>query len=102
MKHNKFNGSIENNDLTLLYKKLSVDVSDPLILTQLESALNYVLKVHDPIDLRPSSLDISVTLKHLGVDTQMLIAALLSDPRLRGSLDTLTIEQKFNIVSSLT
>jgi GTP pyrophosphokinase len=96
MKHTHFNGSIDQNNHSQLVKKLSEDIKDPITLQQLQLALDYVVNVSDQSDSRPSALDVALTLKHLGVNAQMLVATLLSDPRLRDKLDSLTIDQEFN------
>lgn len=81
-----------------LFERLSLDISDEQYLSQIDRALGLVFDAHDPEDNRPSSRDVSLILKHLGVDTETLIATLLSDPRVRDSLDILTIEIQFNAV----
>ncbi len=96
MKHINYPAYSDKSNFADLYQQLSADLIDPVSLHYLKAALNCVLEVNDPADLRPSSLDITLTLKHLGVDAQTLTAALLSDPRLRDSLDPLSIEENFN------
>lgn len=96
MKHSQFQGTIQPHDNSTLFKQLSSDISNEFYLNKLQQALDTVFAAFNPTDSRPSSLDIALTLKHLGVDVETLIAALLSDPRLRESLDTFTIDQKYN------
>jgi len=102
MKHSNFTGKHEYTDFNDLNQILSADINDVIAKEQLSKAIQYVKEVLDTddenteYDHRPESPDIAVTLKRLGVDSQTLIAALLSDPRLRQKLDPLRIEQEFN------
>jgi len=96
MKHSQFKGVINNHDDTQFLQKLTKNIVDPVDLEQLKQAASYVFKAINPDDLRPSALDIALTLKHLGVDAETLVAALLSDLRLRTVLDNYTIDQQFN------
>ncbi len=76
--------------------ELFLGIADGNNLQMLHEAIHRVSGVQDPLDLRPDALDVALILKKLGVDTETLIAALLSDPRLRNSQDSLTIELQFN------
>lgn len=102
MKHSNFNGKHPYTDFVDLNEILSTDISDDLAREQIGKAIHYVQEVleledgNNEGDLRPRSPDIAITLKYLGVDYQTLVAALLSDPRLREKLDLLRIEQEFN------
>ena len=96
MKHFHFSGFSDKKNYSQLLKLLSAEITNPLDLQQLKSALTYVISAYDKKDNRPSAIEVALTLKHLGVDAQILIAALLSDPRLRDSLNTLTIDQEFS------
>ncbi|MCU7938634.1 MAG: HD domain-containing protein [gamma proteobacterium symbiont of Bathyaustriella thionipta] len=96
MKHSQFNGVVDTHDKTRLFEQLASGIIDAEHLKQLKQALSFVFSAFDPEDSRSSALDISLILKHLGVDAETLIAALLSDPRLRDSLDNYTIDQQFN------
>jgi len=96
MKHSQFQGVVQTHDNSELFQQLSRDITDEVYLDYLQQALDYVFASFDANDSRPSALDISLILKHLGVDAETIIAALLSDPRLRESLDTLEIDQQFN------
>lgn len=83
-------------DKTQQISELSLGITDATNLRLLHEAISHVSRVYDPLDLRPDALDVALILKKLGVDTESLIAALLSDPRLRNSQDSLTIELQFN------
>ncbi len=96
MKHSQFKGIIDKHNDAEFLKKLTKDIVEPVFLQQLTQAVSYVFKVINAKDLRPSALDIALILKHLGVDTTTLVAALLSDLRLRAVLDNDTITQQFN------
>jgi GTP pyrophosphokinase len=96
MKHSQFKLSDVESDELALFEQLSGEITDDVYSQQLKQALGYVFAAQDPADIRPSALDVSLILKQLGVDQETLIAALLSDPRLRDSLHSLTVEQQFN------
>ncbi len=96
MKHSSFTGKPEYTSFEELSQFLSKGIENQVNKDQLNKALQYVYEVQDENDNRPSSLDIAYTLKKLGVDVQTLIAALLSDPRLREKLDPLFLEEQFN------
>ncbi len=98
MKHSQFDGVVEMYDDSKLLKQLSRNIVDSVHLKQIKQALAFVFPVSEPDDSRPSSLDIALILKHLGVDAETLISALLSDPRLRASLDNYKIDQQFSPV----
>ena len=96
MKHANFTGSSEPHSFENALEFLSYGLKKQVHLDFLNQALRYVFEVQDENDHRPSSLDIAYTLKKLGVDAQTLIAALLTDPRLRNKLDPLSLEEQFN------
>ncbi|GAA0396986.1 hypothetical protein GCM10009133_02560 [Cocleimonas flava] len=96
MKHSSFSGKPEYQNFKELDRFLSEGIKDETTKEQLNKALQFVYDVQDENDHRPSSLDIAYTLKKLGVDAQTLIAALLSDPRLRDNLDPIFLEEQFN------
>ena len=96
MKHSNFTGKPEYSNFDDLSAFLSKGIKSQLRKDLLNKALQMVFEVQDENDHRPSSLDIAYTLKKLGVDAQTLIAALLSDPRLREKLDPLFLEEQFN------
>ena len=58
-------------------------------------ALDYSLNVEHTDKSRPRSIDVVKRVLEMGTDRNTLIAALLSDPELRGILDTKEIEQQF-------
>ena len=96
MKHSSFTGKPEYASFDELDKFLSEGIENQQSKDHLNKALQFVYDVQDENDHRPSSLDIAYTLKKLGVDPQTLIAALLSDPRLREKLDPLYLEEQFD------
>ena len=96
MKHSNFTGYSELQNFDHAFSVLSSGFKQQRHLDFLEQALKHVFDAHDENDHRPSSLDIAYTLKKLGVDAQTLIAALLTDPRLRDKLDPLYVEEQFN------
>lgn len=97
MKHSQFNESVSEHDKTEYFNKVSDQITETAYLDQLKRAVDYVCKAQDTHhDARPNSLDIALILKQLGVDTETLVAALLSDPRLRDTLNDLIIEKEFN------
>ena len=96
MKHSKFTGHSHPQSFESIYGFLAAGIERQAHLDFLKQALNYVLEVEDLDDHRPLSLNIACTLKTLGVDAQTLIAALLTDPRLREKLDPLSLEEQFN------
>ena len=96
MKHSQFNESVTEHDETEYLNKISDQITEPAYLDQLKRAVDYACEAQDSTDVRPSSLNIALILKQLGVDTETLIAALLSDPRLRDTLNDLIIEKEFN------
>lgn len=98
MKHTNFTGHAEYESYEHAYDFLSSGISKQTQLDCLSNALQLVFDVQDENDTRPSSLDIAYTLKKLGVDAHTLIAALITDPRLRDRLDLLTIEEQFGSV----
>ncbi|MEN8133774.1 MAG: bifunctional (p)ppGpp synthetase/guanosine-3',5'-bis(diphosphate) 3'-pyrophosphohydrolase, partial [Pseudomonadota bacterium] len=63
-----------------------------LLLTQ---ALDCALAIDKPLQGRPRSVDVALGLLDLGVDQATLIAALLSDPRLRDDLQVSTIRHTY-------
>ncbi len=95
MKHSQFDGVIDTHHTTDLLKELSHNINESTHLAQLKRAYSYISSVFDDNDPRPSALNIALILKHLGVDSETLIATLLSDPRLRDLLDNYTIDQEF-------
>lgn len=96
MKHSSFTGQSEYSSFEELNQFLSEGIDNQESIDHLNKALEFVYEVQDENDHRPSSLDIAYTLKKLGVDAQTLVAALLSDPRLREKLDPLFLEEQFN------
>ncbi|WP_299879994.1 bifunctional (p)ppGpp synthetase/guanosine-3',5'-bis(diphosphate) 3'-pyrophosphohydrolase [uncultured Cocleimonas sp.] len=96
MKHSSFTGKPEYASFDELDRFLSEGIENQQSKDHLNKALQFVYDVQDENDHRPSSLDIAYTLKKLGVDPQTLIAALLSDPRLREKLDPLYLEEQFD------
>ncbi len=58
-------------------------------------ALDYSLNVEHTDKSRPRSIDVVKRVLEMGTDRNTLIATLLSDPELRGILDTKGIEQQF-------
>ena len=69
----------------------------------LARALDYALDV-EPVDKsRPRSVDVAKRVLEMGTDRNTLIATLLSDPELQGSLGTVDIKKQFgNKVALLT
>ena len=61
----------------------------------LSSALDYALNLEHTDKSRPRSVDVVRRVLEMGTDRNTLIATLLSDPELRGLLDTKQIEQQF-------
>ncbi len=61
---------------------------------QIEKAFATPIENTKPI-IRPKGSDVALILHGLGVDATTLVAALLSDPRLRDQLDENTIEEHF-------
>ncbi len=61
----------------------------------LSSALDYALNLEHTDKSRPRSIDVVRRVLEMGTDRNTLIATLLSDPELRGLLDTKEIEQQF-------
>jgi GTP pyrophosphokinase len=61
----------------------------------LSSALDYALNLEHTDKSRPRSIDVVRRVLEMGTDRNTLIATLLSDPELRGLLDTKQIEQQF-------
>lgn len=96
MKHSNFTDTSEFSSYDELSDFLLVGFKTPEKIEFLKKALQMVYAVQDENDHRPSSLDIAYTLKKLGVNSQTLTAALLSDPRLRDKLDPLYMEEQFN------
>lgn len=96
MKHSTFTGKLEFVNFIEIFDILATDITDMTAREHIHKALRYVYNVQDKSDLRPNSPDIAYTLKQLGVDSQTLIATLLSDPRLRDSFDQIQIEEEFN------
>ena len=58
-------------------------------------ALDYALNLELTDKSRPRSVDVVRRVLEMGTDRNTLIATLLSDPELRGILDTKQIEQEF-------
>lgn len=96
MKHTNFTGQPEYQSFNDVYSFLSDGFKSARQELYLNKALHLVFEAHDENDRRPSSLDIAYTLKKLGVDAQTLVAALLTDPRLRETTDPLYLEEQFN------
>ena len=96
MKHTNFTGLPKYKSFDDLNNSLSMGIESKENREFLNKALKLVYEEQDENDHRPSSLDIALTLKKLGVDSQTLSAALLSDPRLREKLDPLFMEEHFN------
>jgi len=96
MKHSNFNGASEFNSYEELSEFLLVGYKTPEKIEHVKKALQMVYEVQDENDHRPSSLDITYILKKLGVNSQTITAALLSDPRLRDKLDPMFMEEQFN------
>ena len=96
MKHSNFTGLPKYKSFDDLFDSLSTGIKNKENRKFLNKALTLVYEAQDENDHRPSSLDIASTLKKLGVDSQTLTAALLSDPRLRENLDPLYMEDEFN------
>jgi len=61
----------------------------------LSCALDYALNLEHTDKSRPRSIDVVRRVLEMGTDRNTLIATLLSDPELRGLLDTKQIEQEF-------
>jgi len=61
----------------------------------LSRALDYALEVEHLDKSRPRSVDVARRVLEMGTDRSTLMAALLSDPELRGVLDTAQIEAQF-------
>jgi len=95
MKHSHFKGHIDKKDLDRLRDELFRAFSKDEDLGLLEAAMRYALEVQDEKDPRPSAVDVAIILKRLGVDSETLTATLLSDPRLRESLDDESISNEF-------
>ncbi|MGK0270642.1 MAG: GTP pyrophosphokinase [Cocleimonas sp.] len=96
MKHSNFTGKSTYTSFDELIDSLSTGIENKENRYFLNKALKSVYEVQDENDHRPSSIDIALTLKRLGVDSETLIAALLSDPRLRDDLDPIFMEEQFN------
>ncbi len=64
-------------------------------------ALDYALNVEHTDKSRPRSVDVAKRVLEMGTDRNTLIATLLSDPELRGVLDTKEIEQEFGKKTAL-
>lgn len=96
MKHSNFTGEAEYQSFDDVYDFLSSGVESQEHQNFLNQALHLVFEMRDENDYRPSSIDIAYSLKKLGVDVQTLIAALLTDPRLRDKYDLLSLEEQFN------
>jgi GTP pyrophosphokinase len=79
----------KNHFIKLISEKMSW--SDDL-----ERALDYALELEHDDKSRPRSLDVAMRVIEMGTDRSTLIATLLSDPGLRGVLDTADIEKKFD------
>lgn len=95
MKHSNFTGKSEFTNFGELSDFLTDGIKQGLNRDYLNKALKLVLDKQNDNDHRPSAFDIAYTLKKLGVDAQTLIAALLSDPRLREELDPIYLEDEF-------
>ena len=74
--------------IDLISEKISWD-------EDLSRALDYALNTHHIDKSRPRSIDVVRRVLELGTDRNTLIATLLSDPDLRGELETAEIEQQF-------
>ena len=61
----------------------------------LSNALDYATNLEHTDKSRPRSIDVVRRVLEMGTDRNTLIATLLSDPELRGLLDTKQIEQEF-------
>ena len=61
----------------------------------LSRALDYALDLKHTDKSKPRSIDVVKRVLEMGTDRNTLIATLLSDPELRGILDTKEIEQQF-------
>ncbi len=95
MRHSKFSGQVEYETLDDVYHFLAAGIENPEHLQFLQQATQLAFDVKNN-DKQPSSLDVAFTLKKLGVDTLTLIAALLTDPRLRDRLSPIYLEEQFN------
>ncbi len=100
MKHSQFQGLNAEHIHEELFVQLSEGVCDGAPLIQLEKALSYVFSIHDIADKnnyqQASTIEVALILKKLGVDTETLVAALLSDMRLSDLVEQPEFEQEFN------
>lgn len=62
---------------------------------KISKALSLLLGIENIPTIRPKGSEVAVILKNLGVDAETIQAALLSDPRLRESIDHTDIESEF-------
>jgi GTP pyrophosphokinase len=94
MRHSRRIESSGDARLEELVQHLSLS-TDPEEQDRLRHALAHALEVEDDDETRPRSRDVAEILHGLGVDQDTLVATLLSDPRLRDSLDEATIAEQF-------
>ncbi len=84
MKHSYFQGPIDKSDYEALLAEFRLDLDErDAQRERLAHALRLAVDAWDGRDHPPSSIDVAVILKQLGVDAETLTAALLSDSRLR-------------------
>ena len=96
MKHSKFSGLAEYQSTKEVEAYLLQGVEQEQQQLLLKQAIQYVENIqYEPSNL-PSSVDIAVILKKLGVEPQTLTAALLTDPRFHDHLSLLDIEEQFS------
>jgi GTP pyrophosphokinase len=62
---------------------------------EISTALDYALNIKHVDKTRPRSVDVMKRVLEMGTDRSILIATLLSDPELRGVLDTIEIKDQF-------
>jgi GTP pyrophosphokinase len=100
MKHSKYTGKATDLKFESLFEQLSSGLEPCNRQGHLAQALDAVLRVQDPADVRPSAIDVAMILKHLGVDETTLVATLLSDPRLRDRMTEAQITRDYGEITA--
>jgi GTP pyrophosphokinase len=86
----------EGQSMTTERAQLAESISEKIDWDEsLSRALDYALEIEHLDKSRPRSVDVARRVLEMGTDRSTLMAALLSDPELRGVLDTAEIEQQF-------
>ncbi|RMG54200.1 MAG: bifunctional (p)ppGpp synthetase/guanosine-3',5'-bis(diphosphate) 3'-pyrophosphohydrolase, partial [Gammaproteobacteria bacterium] len=104
MKHSYFQGPIDKRDYDALLAEFSLDLDQRKAERgRLPQALKLAVEAWDGQDHPPSSIDTAIILKQLGVDEDTLVAALLTDARLRDDWPEDRVRETFgDAVASLT